>query len=106
MRETSQSFPAAVIFDMDGLMLDTEQMMRPCFQRAAADLGFPVEDDSYATLIGLGTADTFAILAERFGAAFRQPEFEWRFRELANQHPISTLKLHLAFRLRRNGVSP
>ena len=75
-------FPTAVIFDMDGLMLDTEQMMRPCFQQAAADIGCPVRDDLYESLIGLGSADTFAILSERFGAAFRQRKFEERFREL------------------------
>lgn len=75
-------FPAAVIFDMDGLMLDTEQMMRPCFQRAAVDIGCPVPDGLYDSLIGIGSADTFAILAERFGAAFRQREFEERLREL------------------------
>ena len=75
-------FPTAVIFDMDGLMLDTEQMMRPCFQRAAADLGCPVPNDLYTSLIGLGSADTFTILSDRFGVAFRQREFEERLREL------------------------
>ena len=77
--------PGAVIFDMDGLMLDTEQMMKPCFHHAAVDCGCPVQDDLYRSLIGLGSADTFAILSTRFGEAFRRQEFESRLRELWHQ---------------------
>ena len=43
-----------MVFDMDGLMLDTEAMIKPCFQQAAADLQCDLDDEFYATLIGKG----------------------------------------------------
>ena len=43
-----------MVFDMDGLMLDTEAMIKPRFQQAAADLQCDLDDEFYATLIGKG----------------------------------------------------
>jgi beta-phosphoglucomutase-like phosphatase (HAD superfamily) len=36
----------AVVFDMDGLLLDTEPFYKAAWQGAAADLGFVLDDAS------------------------------------------------------------
>ena len=69
---------AAAIFDMDGLLLDTEAMLKPCFHSAAAELGREIDDGFYETLIGSGYAETAAALSARFGDALPQVEFQRR----------------------------
>lgn len=54
----------AVIFDMDGLMLDTECIYRDVFNRAAADCGIEFPQWLHEKLLGRNTADTKAILHE------------------------------------------
>lgn len=45
--------PAAVLFDMDGLLLDTEATLKRIWQREAALLGYDLSDDLYAHLVGV-----------------------------------------------------
>jgi HAD superfamily hydrolase (TIGR01509 family) len=45
--------PAAVLFDMDGLLLDTEATLKRIWQREAARLGFDLNDGLYAHLVGV-----------------------------------------------------
>jgi HAD superfamily hydrolase (TIGR01509 family) len=65
----------AVIFDMDGLMLDTEPIYKMAWQRAAAECGHPISEELYAELIGRSRVDGEAILADAFGAAFSMEDF-------------------------------
>lgn len=60
---------SAVIFDMDGLMLDSERMARDAWRRTLADWGLTLPDSLYFHLIGREAADTKAILARVFGPA-------------------------------------
>jgi beta-phosphoglucomutase-like phosphatase (HAD superfamily) len=53
---------SAVIFDMDGLMLDTERTYRAVFDRAASDCGIAFSDDLHLQLLGRNAADASAIL--------------------------------------------
>lgn len=70
------SFPyAAVIFDMDGLIFDTEPLYRNAWQRAAAQLGFDLTDAIYLRLIGLGRAGSERVLSAEFGATFSPEKF-------------------------------
>ena len=57
----------AVVFDMDGLLLDTERPVRAAWIGAAAALGVTLEDADYLTLIGLNHVDGGARLLELFG---------------------------------------
>jgi len=50
MKKTS---PSAVLFDMDGLLFDTEVTLKRIWQREAAALGFDLNDDLYAHLVGV-----------------------------------------------------
>src|SRR3954464_7972460 len=65
---------SAVIFDMDGLMLDTERTYREVFNRAAADCGVEFSDELHLRLLGRNSADTKTILQElwRDDAVFEQ----------------------------------
>lgn len=58
----------SVLFDMDGLMLDTERMARVAWTRALAERGYQIGADSYLRLIGRTIQDAHDILNEEFGS--------------------------------------
>ncbi|WP_197042044.1 HAD family hydrolase [Sandarakinorhabdus oryzae] len=60
--------PAAVLFDMDGLLLDTERLIRDAMVAVMADLGFAMSGDDYAELIGRPEPASRALMQARFGA--------------------------------------
>lgn len=62
----------AVVFDMDGLLLDTERPVRAAWMSAAATLGVALGDADYLTLVGLNHVDSGARLLELFGGAAAQ----------------------------------
>lgn len=56
----------AVIFDMDGLMLDTESIARQIWMDEAARLGVPLDEDLYCRLIGRTHPDIRQIVRDAF----------------------------------------
>ena len=66
MCATAPRFTAAV-FDMDGLLLDSERPVRTAWLDAAAQLGVALSDDTYRTLIGLNHRDSHERLLALFG---------------------------------------
>jgi HAD superfamily hydrolase (TIGR01509 family) len=74
---------AAVIFDMDGLMIDTEGPVQACCQEAAIGMGFDLDDEFYvAELVGRGWQDCDTALTRRFGPQFLLSDFKDRFQQL------------------------
>ncbi len=59
-----------VIFDMDGLMLDTEPAYRVAWQQAAAECGFDLLDALYFTLVGRSRIEGEQALVAAFGPGF------------------------------------
>ena len=55
--------PDAVIFDMDGLLLDSEAVMRRCFETVAAEMEIVLPTGAYEGLIGLNAAASETIMA-------------------------------------------
>lgn len=49
--------PDAVLFDMDGLMLDSERAIIDCWREAAVDLQVEVDDDLWFRMIGMHEKD-------------------------------------------------
>ncbi|MEG2805946.1 HAD family phosphatase [Stenotrophomonas sp.] len=60
--------PEAVIFDMDGLMIDSERVSIACWTQAARELGLPLEDGFWLRLVGLGDRDCERLLLQRVDA--------------------------------------
>ena len=58
----------AVIFDMDGLMLDTERLAQQAWQQAGTDLGYDLPDEIYRLAIGRTAQATEEIFRGHFGA--------------------------------------
>lgn len=69
----------AVIFDMDGLMLDTEPIYKVAWQTASADLGYELTDALYATFVGRPNVEAERDLLERFGSGFPLERFRARW---------------------------
>lgn len=65
----------AVVFDMDGLMLDTEPLYKVAWQAASAELGYALDDPSYAKLVGRPTKDCERELLAKFGTTFPLDRF-------------------------------
>jgi len=62
--------PRAIVFDMDGLMLDTERLDRRLWQEAARVRGLAFPDALHDTLIGRRARDSEQSLREHFGPDF------------------------------------
>ena len=46
--------PDAVIFDMDGLMIDSERVSLACWSEAADEFGLGLEEAVFLRMVGLG----------------------------------------------------
>jgi beta-phosphoglucomutase-like phosphatase (HAD superfamily) len=67
--------PEAFIFDMDGLLLDTEGVYKRSWTAASRALGFDLTDELYLTLIGITIADCEKRLVAHFGDGFPLDRF-------------------------------
>ncbi|WP_018700167.1 HAD family hydrolase [Amorphus coralli] len=67
--------PEALIFDMDGLLLDTEGVYKRSWAAAASELGFDLTDEIFMTLIGITIADCEKRLVQTFGDQFPLDRF-------------------------------
>ena len=73
-----------VIFDMDGLMLDTEPIYWMSMQQAAEELGYNIEEQLHDRLVGRSLSGWRDTLVQRFGEDY--PQFRNRRRQLWEQH--------------------
>ena len=84
----------AVLFDLDGLILDSEPVYRAAWQEAARELGFNLTDQLYLSLVGRTNEDGEAFLVETFGAGFPVVRFRERWAQLwrhrVRRHGIAT----------------
>ncbi|WP_141058513.1 HAD family phosphatase [Stenotrophomonas rhizophila] len=60
--------PDAVIFDMDGLMIDSERVSVACWAQAAHELALPLADDFWLRFVGLGDRDCERLLLQHIDA--------------------------------------
>jgi HAD superfamily hydrolase (TIGR01509 family) len=68
--------PAAVVFDMDGLLFDTETLYQEAILLAAAEAGHEVSPGFFNRTVGLPWAQSRALLLSHFGEAFPVDEFQ------------------------------
>ncbi|TPG72086.1 HAD family hydrolase [Hymenobacter nivis] len=74
-----------VIFDMDGVIIDTEPIHHHAFFTQFAELGITVSDAQYASYLGSSTRNVFQQLKEQFGLPQEIDALLLRKRELFNQ---------------------
>ena len=76
----------AVLLDMDGVIIDSEELYREAWQQAARELGFDLSDERYASYLGLTIPDAEEAIGRDFGPSFPVARFHeiwpvyWRHR--------------------------
>jgi HAD superfamily hydrolase (TIGR01509 family) len=75
----------AVIFDMDGLMFDTERIAQTAWQHAASKFGYDFPAETYAGIIGLALPDVAQYTRTTFGANFPFDSIYLRKQELVDE---------------------
>lgn len=78
--------PQAVLFDMDGLMLDTEAVYCLAWQRSAAEFGHTMTDEHYLSFVGRRAVDCHDILYGFYGHDFPLPDFLRRGCEIYEEY--------------------
>lgn len=77
---TLPRLPSAVIFDMDGLLFDTEALWQAALLSAAAEVGRAIPDEVYARSIGVRRSQCRDLFLSHFGDDFPFDDFHasWR----------------------------
>jgi len=57
---------SAVIFDMDGVLIDSEPLHKQIFDGFSRELGFSLSQDEYKSLIGVSSIKQWRLMCERF----------------------------------------
>ena len=76
----------AIVFDMDGVLIDSEPIVKQCGQTAARGLGAELSDELYNGLIGLPSRQVEQGLLTAFGADFPMHEFRQELERLWHEH--------------------
>lgn len=73
---------SAVIFDMDGTILDTEALFKTIVFEVCTEIGVEMTDDVHRSMVGSSHENTQRLLLEAFGAAFPYTHFDERCRTI------------------------
>jgi HAD superfamily hydrolase (TIGR01509 family) len=66
--------PAAVLFDMDGTLVDSEKIWDIALSELAANYGGTISPAARAAMVGTGTAESMEILHADLGQPWRDPD--------------------------------
>ncbi|MGD1943291.1 MAG: HAD family hydrolase [Leptolyngbyaceae cyanobacterium] len=77
--------PTALIFDMDGLMLNSEPLYQAAWQAAARELGYDLNAELYLSLVGRSSVEADRAFQQIFGEQFPVETFNDRWDELWRQ---------------------
>jgi HAD superfamily hydrolase (TIGR01509 family) len=74
--------PEAIVFDMDGTLVDSERLQLQCFMETTGKYGFDAREELYLQCIGATGAVARTILVDAYGAEFPLAEVlaDWRVR--------------------------
>jgi len=86
---------AAVVFDMDGTLLDTELVFRSIVFDVAGELGYQMTDAVHLAMVGSSHETTNRLLIEAYGVSFPYTVFDEKCRaimkdKLAETVPVKT----------------
>ncbi len=80
----------AIIFDMDGLVIDSEAGYVAAWRQTAIAMGYPIDDDFAQGLSGANAEQVKAYLLEKLGNNFDLA----RFRELSTDYWLAHVEQH------------
>ena len=75
----------AVVFDMDGTLLDTELVFRSIVFEVSEGLGFTMTDDVHLRMVGASHEATNDLLVEAYGVAFPYAIFDEQCRTIMRE---------------------
>lgn len=102
--------PRLAIFDMDGLLFDTERLFMNKKGEVMKDYGLIQKEDDYKKTIGTAGETLSRILREIYGPDYPEEEITDRTREAVNQHikthglPVKPGIPKLLATLKKNGI--
>jgi HAD superfamily hydrolase (TIGR01509 family) len=76
---------SAIVFDMDGTLLDTEMVFKQIVWDVSADLGFEMTDGIHHAMVGSSHETTNRLLVEAYGVSFPYTIFDDKCRVLMKQ---------------------
>jgi HAD superfamily hydrolase (TIGR01509 family) len=89
--------PKAVVFDLDGTLIDSEALVREAYRQTSAAFGVAMTDAQFTALVGLNRDDNDKTLLTYWGADFPLANFHEANRKhlLAQTAPLKTGVLEL-----------
>ncbi|MDB5542011.1 MAG: Haloacid dehalogenase [Devosia sp.] len=76
---------SAIVFDMDGTLLDTEMVFKEIVWDVSADLGFEMTDLIHHAMVGSSHETTNKLLVEAYGVSFPYTIFDEKCRTLMRE---------------------
>lgn len=76
----------AVVFDMDGILFDTERLCRDCWIALSKEFEIPNMEEVYALCIGVNVQTTRQIVYDNYGKDFPFEEYDRRTSAMYNEY--------------------